>query len=99
MFKPEFYKNKKILLTGHTGFKGTWMSLILEKLGAEVYGYALEKSEGTPFFVQTSPEIAGSFLGFIQDRKCVKDYLCYVRPEIVIHFASHSTLNLSLIHI
>lgn len=95
MFKPEFYKNKKILLTGHTGFKGTWMSLMLEKLGAEVYGYALEKSENTPFYAQTAPKIAGSFLGFIQDRKCVKDYLCYVRPEIVIHFASHSTLNKS----
>lgn len=50
MFEREFFKSRKILLTGHTGFKGTWMSLMLEKLGAEVYGYALEKSESTQFF-------------------------------------------------
>ena len=35
-----FYKNKKILITGHTGFKGSWLSFILNKLGAKVYGYS-----------------------------------------------------------
>lgn len=49
MFEREFFKSRKILLTGHTGFKGTWMSLMLEKLGAEVYGYALEKARARRF--------------------------------------------------
>ena len=37
-----FYKDKKVLITGHTGFKGSWMSLVLLQLGAKVSGYALE---------------------------------------------------------
>ena len=38
----EFWKNKKVLVTGHTGFKGSWLSVWLNKLGADVYGYSLE---------------------------------------------------------
>lgn len=90
-----FFKNKKIFLTGHTGFKGTWLSLILEYLGAETYGYALEGSEKTAFFAETSPKIAGGRMGFIQDRERLLKFVTETKPEIVIHFASHSTLNKS----
>ncbi len=89
----DFFKGKKVLVTGHTGFKGTWLSLMLENLGAIVYGYALEGSEATPFFAEASPKIEESCMGLIQDRKKVYDFVTAAKPEIVIHLASHSTLN------
>ena len=45
MSLEDFYKGKRIFLTGHTGFKGTWLSLFLQKLGAEITGYALEPAK------------------------------------------------------
>ena len=93
MSNTDFYKDKRILLTGHTGFKGTWLSLMLEYLGADTFGYALENSDKTPFFEMTSPHILESCYGLIQDRNRIYDYVCKIKPEIVIHFASHSTLN------
>ena len=45
-----FWKNKKVLITGHTGFKGSWMTLILNMLGAKLYGYALDPITKPNFF-------------------------------------------------
>lgn len=68
---------------------------MLEYMGAETYGYALEGSEKTPFFAETYPEIAGSCMGYIQDKQKLLGFVKKTEPEIVIHFASHSTLNKS----
>ena len=46
----DFYKGKKVLVTGHTGFKGSWLSLILTKLGANVTGYSLNPPTGNGLF-------------------------------------------------
>ena len=46
-----FWKNKKVLITGHTGFKGSWMTLVLNNLGAKVYGYALNQSRNLIFLM------------------------------------------------
>lgn len=93
MEKMNFYKDKKIFLTGHTGFKGTWLSLMLEKLGAKVYGYAL-KAE-TEFYPKAKPRIEEEWEGYITDRELLQSALRKANPDIVIHFASHSTLNQS----
>ena len=45
----EFYKGRRVFVTGHTGFKGSWLTLLLEELGAEVYGYSLPAKEGELF--------------------------------------------------
>ena len=66
---------------------------MLEYMGAQTYGYALEDSEKTPFFAEVLPKIAGSRMGFIQDRERLLGFVKEIQPEIVIHFASHSTLN------
>jgi len=87
-----FYEQKKILLTGHTGFKGTWMSFLLERLGAKVYGYALP-DEGRTFFQDAAPKVEASYEGDITDQKHLEAVLSQTNPEIVIHFASHSSLN------
>lgn len=95
MYDLTFFKNKKVLITGHTGFKGTWLSLMLESLGSKLYGYALEGSEETQFFKEASPAIAESQMGLIQDRKKLNKFVCSIKPDIIIHLASHSTLNKS----
>jgi CDP-glucose 4,6-dehydratase len=88
-----FYKGKRVFLTGHTGFKGTWLSLMLESLGAEVYGYALEPD--TRFYPMTAPAVRKSYVGEITDSKKLQEAIEEARPEIVIHLASHSTLDAS----
>ena len=93
MADRSFFKGRKVFLTGHTGFKGTWLSLMLEELGAEVYGYAL-KAE-TDFYPKAKPEVKKEWEGYITDRELLQNALQEVQPDIVIHFASHSTLNRS----
>lgn len=88
---PEFYQNKRILVTGNTGFKGTWLSKILEYLGAEVYGFALPDSE-TEFYRSASPASHNAW-GDIRDPKAISRAVEDSRPEIVIHLASHSTID------
>lgn len=93
MFDTNFFKGKKILITGHTGFKGTWLSLMLEKMGACLYGYALPGSEQTPFYMESGIHFVECRYGNIQDKEAVLDYVQKIQPEIVIHLASHSTLD------
>lgn len=93
MVNREFYKGKKVFLTGHTGFKGTWLSLILEELDANVYGYALKPE--TEFYPKAKPGIEKEWEGYITDRELLQGALQEAEPDIVIHFASHSTLNRS----
>lgn len=88
-----FWTGRRVFLTGHTGFKGTWLCKMLEVLGAEVYGYALE--EDTEFYKVAKPQIVKGVLGDIADREKLLSAMEESQPEVVIHFASHSTLNRS----
>lgn len=89
MFKKDFFKNKKIFLTGHTGFKGAWMCELLLLCGAEVTGYALEPPTEPSLF-----ELAGikrkinSITGDVRDIKTLSREMEMVQPEIVIHMAA-----------
>lgn len=84
-----FYKGKKVLVTGHTGFKGSWMCSFLLALGAEVSGYALEPPTTPSLF-----ELCGlqsrmhSVIGDIRDLKALQKVFDEVQPEIVIHMAA-----------
>lgn len=53
MFDDDFYRGKRILITGHTGFKGTWICQILHELGADITGYALQPPTSPSLFVLT----------------------------------------------
>lgn len=85
----EFYKGKKVLVTGHTGFKGSWLCKILVNAGAEVTGYSLEAPTNPNLF-----EIAGiedkinSVIGDIRDREHLMKVFEEVQPEIVLHLAA-----------
>ena len=83
------YKGRKVLVTGHTGFKGSWLSLLLYKLGAEVYGYALEPPTNPSLFEEAKiGELITSYMGDVRDLKYLSNVLDQVKPEIVIHMAA-----------
>ena len=85
----EFYKGKRILITGHTGFKGTWLCKILINAGAEVTGYALEPPTVPSLFKMCNMEKKmNSIIGDIRDYNELKDVFEKVRPEIVFHLAA-----------
>lgn len=85
----DFYKGKKILITGHTGFKGAWLCRVLLELGAEVTGYALEPPTKPNLFELTGLEShMRSVKGDIRDIECLKRTFREIRPEIVIHMAA-----------
>lgn len=83
------YKDKKVFLTGHTGFKGSWLNLWLKNLGAEVYGYAL-KPNTTPNHFELlggSKEFQGIFAD-VRDRVQLKKSLQDFKPNIIFHLAA-----------
>ena len=86
-----FYKNKKVFITGHTGFKGMWLCKILLHFGAEVTGYALDAptEEGKKILqaIELEKEIT-SVYGDIRDYAKLKQAFDKAQPEIVIHLAA-----------
>jgi CDP-glucose 4,6-dehydratase len=83
------YKKRKVLITGHTGFKGSWLCILLNKLGAEIYGYALEPPTNPNLYTEANiNEFVTSFIGDIRDLKNLNDVFKIVQPEIVIHMAA-----------
>lgn len=88
-FDLSFYKGKKVLVTGHTGFKGTWLCKILLKLGAEVTGYSLLPPTNPSLFEITDMETKiNSIIGDIRDLKKLQEVFDEVQPEIVLHLAA-----------
>lgn len=85
----DFYKGKKVLVTGHTGFKGTWMCHVLLQAGAEVIGYALEPpTDPSLFALSNIREKITSIIGDIRDLGHLKEVFATYQPEIVIHMAA-----------
>ncbi len=89
MLNLSFYKGKKVLVTGHTGFKGTWLCMVLAEFGADVTGYALETTAGVNFLelCKISDKI-NSVIGDIRNLESLKDVFYKTNPEIVIHMAA-----------
>ena len=77
----QFWRGKRVLVTGHTGFKGSWLSLWLSALGAEVYGYALEPDTSPSLFALARvDELVSSDIGDIRNRQAVL-CLLYTSPS------------------
>ncbi len=85
----EFYKNKKVLITGHTGFKGTWLCRMLTLLDAKVIGYACSPPTEPSLFnlVQMDNQMT-SYIGDVRDLQHLKRVFSEQQPEIVIHMAA-----------
>ena len=89
MLNLDFYKNKKVLITGHTGFKGTWLSKILINAGAIVCGYSLEAPTDPNLFSLSKIESQmTSVIGDIRDYDKLKKVFDEFQPEIVMHLAA-----------
>lgn len=93
---PNFWRGKKVFLTGHTGFKGAWLSLWLQKMGAHVCAYALPPMGETNLFslAQVS-EGMQSIFGDIRDYEKLKSAMSDFQPEIVIHMAAQALVRYS----
>lgn len=89
MLDKSFWKGKKVFLTGHTGFKGSWLSLWLHSLGADVTGYALNPpTEPSLFALCRIAEVVNSNIADIRDGESLKKAMLAADPEIVIHMAA-----------
>jgi CDP-glucose 4,6-dehydratase len=94
---PNFWRGKRVLLTGHTGFKGSWLSLWLQSLGAQVHGLALEPPTTPNLFTvaQVAQGMASSTIGDIRDLATVQQAMQAAQPDIVIHMAAQPLVRLS----
>lgn len=94
---PQFWRGKKVLLTGHTGFKGSWLSLWLQSLGAQVHGLALAPPTTPNLFTvaRVASGMASHTIGDIRDLATVQQAMQSAQPEIVIHMAAQPLVRLS----
>lgn len=93
-----FYKNKKVLITGNTGFKGSWLTIWLNKLGAEVIGYALEPNTVPSMYKELQIEKnCTQVIGNILDTEKLNKIFDEYKPEIVIHLAAQPLVRKSYI--
>ena len=89
MIKRSFWKNKKVFITGHTGFKGSWLCLWLYILGAEVTGYALHPPTVPNLFELCKVEgMVKSVIADVRDGGALSKEILAVNPEIIIHMAA-----------
>ena len=93
---PEFWRGKRVLLTGHTGFKGSWLSLWLQSMGANVHGLALAPPTSPSLFNEARVgDGMISTIGDIRDYETVRAVMASFQPEVVLHMAAQPLVRLS----
>lgn len=94
MLNRSFWKGRRVFLTGHTGFKGSWLSLWLDALGANVTGYALDSPTQPSLFEQAGvASTVRSICADIRDFPRLKVSVAECRPDVVIHMAAQSVVR------
>ena len=90
------FKGKKVFITGHTGFKGSWLSYILNKVGAEVMGYALDPiDEPSHFNMLNLSSKIHHVVGDVRDANKLDDAMHKFKPEFVFHLAAQALVKKS----
>jgi CDP-glucose 4,6-dehydratase len=93
---PKFWSGKRVFMTGHTGFKGSWLSIWLQRLGADLVGYALPPpTEPSHFELARVANGMKSLVGDVRDFASLKRAIDEQRPEIVLHLAAQSVVRAS----
>tara|TARA_Y100000389_G_scaffold196234_1_gene228839 strand:+ start:7237 stop:8301 length:1065 start_codon:yes stop_codon:yes gene_type:complete len=85
-----FWLNKKVLVTGHNGFKGTWLTVLLKKLGASVYGISLEAEHNSIANNLEIEDYCENFNNDIRDREKTLNIISKINPQIIFHLAAQS---------
>ncbi|MDF0604186.1 CDP-glucose 4,6-dehydratase [Neisseriaceae bacterium TC5R-5] len=95
-----FWRGRRVLLTGHTGFKGSWLLLWLQQLGAEVHGFALapEQPQGLFQAAQLASLLASECIADIAQPAAIHDYVQAVQPQLVFHLAAQPLVRESYRH-
>jgi CDP-glucose 4,6-dehydratase len=95
MVNRAFWNGRQVFLTGHTGFKGSWLSMWLDALGADVTGYALDPPTQPNLFelAEAAGSIRRSICGDIRDFPRLKTAIAECRPQVVIHMAAQSVVR------
>ena len=93
---PKFWNRKRVLLTGHTGFKGAWLTLWLKELGAEITGLSLQPNTSPNLFDQLFlDEQIHHHIGDIRDQKLLNNLVQNTKPNVVLHLAAQPLVQLS----
>jgi CDP-glucose 4,6-dehydratase len=94
-FLSKFWKGKKVFLTGHTGFKGIWLSVFLNLLGAKVIGYSLKPNTKPSFYnlIKLNKSIHQSIIGDIRDYNKLKKSIIKTSPNFIVHLAAQSLVR------
>ena len=96
MIDRKFWGGKRVFVTGHTGFKGSWLSLWLQELGAEILGYSLQPPSNPSLFeLANVAKGMTSVLGDVRDLEHLKKVVIDFQPEIVIHMAAQPLVRRS----
>ncbi|EAH7800262.1 CDP-glucose 4,6-dehydratase [Campylobacter coli] len=93
----DIYKNKKVFISGHTGFKGSWLSLWLNYIGAKVYGYSLQPNTTPNHFeiINLQDKLAQNYFADINDLKKLEEAMIESDPEIIFHLAAQPLVRYS----
>lgn len=100
MLNVSFWAGRRVLLTGHTGFKGSWLLLWLQQLGAQVWGYALEPEGSPSLFSELAQELSPSSgffhqIGDLADAAALAEVVQRCQPEVVLHLAAQPLVRRS----
>ena len=92
--ESKFWNGKRVLITGHTGFKGSWLSLWLQKLNSKVFGYSKNiPTEPSLFKLANVENGMDSNFGDIQDLETLKNLVLKIQPDIIFHMAAQSLVH------
>ena len=90
----EFWRNKKVFITGHTGFKGSWLIIFLNMLGARIYGYSLKPNTNSLFNqIKGDINIKENIFNDICNYKFLKKKIPKIKPNILFHLAAQSIVS------
>ena len=91
---PEFWRDRRVLLTGHTGFKGAWLALWLARMGAEVHGFALPpETDPSLWHALGDGLLADQTLADLADAGALRDTVRRARPQVVVHLAAQALVR------